>query len=665
MKSFIHSLMAHVACITTALCMSAVMSATTVTYTADDNTIFSNPERGFITMLEKKLSTSSPYCVKGQESTLDAHISRDGISIVLVHYYLDNFRNTATLPDAILNAFDEDMQVLRNKGLKAILRFSYTNTTYEKSGVESAKDAPLEIAQSHISQYSSHWAANTDVIFVFQAGIVGAWGEWYYSDNYGNRQSTMNSSRRAVVDALLAAVPQNRMIQLRTPLFKKGYVGDSNPLTATEAFTGTARARLGQHNDAFLYDYDNMGTYSDTATEKPWLAQETLYVPIGGETDITDTTKAKRWATYEKTTAEMSRLHWTFIQSGYATQTTDMWRRNGTFDELNRRMGYRYQLQSATFGDQVAAGGKLSVNISLRNVGYAPLYNERHAYIVLKSGNKKYSVRLSSDPRRWLPNGALTTINEQITIPATVPSGTYELYLYMPDAYASLASDARYAVRFANTGVWDATTGMNNLGASVTVSGGQTPPDPEEGIVLPATLNKENVTAYSEDMTWYNTSYFDFGPEDGTNTSRWAEWEVTLRYPGEYIITENMATGGGTGHSWQLELLDANRTTVDSYTTEATWNEGSIAYEEHWDLTNVPTGNYILRVHNVMEWGQPKLQSLTLDYDGILPTDPEDIRLTNENDLSGQAFDLLGRPVDAGYNGIVIRGGKKYIQISR
>lgn len=665
MKRFMLSLTTRLVCLTAAVCLSAAIQAATVTYTADDSTIFSNPERGFITMLEKKLSTSSPYCVKGQESTLDYHINRDGISIVLVHYYLDNFRNTATLPDAVLNGFDEDMQVLRNKGLKAILRFSYTNTTYEKNGTESAKDAPLDIAQSHISQYQSHWLANTDVIFVFQAGIVGAWGEWYYTDNYGNKQSTMNASRRAVVDALLAAVPQNRMIQLRTPLFKKGYVGDSNPLTATEAFTGTARARLGQHNDAFLYDYDNMGTYSDTATEKPWLAQETLYVPIGGETDITDVNKAKKWATYEKTTAEMSRLHWTFIQSGYATQTTDMWRQNGTFDELNRRMGYRYQLQSATFPDQVAAGGQMAVNITLRNVGYAPIYNERHAYIVLKNGSRTYPVQLASDPRRWLPNGVLTTVSEQLTIPANVPDGTYHLYLSLPDAYASLASDPRYAVRFANTGVWDAASGMNDLGVTVNVSGGAIPPVVDDGVLLPATLDQSNVDSYSDDMTWYNTTWFDFGPEDGTNTGRWAQWKVCLRYPGEYIVSENMASGGGTGHSWQLQLFAEGGALTDTYVADPTWNVGTITYDARWDLTAVPAGNYTLRVQNVMEWGQPKLQSLTLEYDGVLPTNPDDVRLTDPDDYCTQTFDILGRPVDASYNGLVIRNGRKYLQMPR
>ena len=647
-----------------AVFVAAALSAGTVNYTADNTSIFQNPERGFITMIGGHLSESNPYGVKGQESTLENHMSKDKISIVLVHYYLDNYRTTATIPDKVLNGFDEDMKVLRQKGMKAIIRFSYAEGTYYKSsGEESAKDATLDIVKSHINQYKSHWQANADVIFVFQAGIVGAWGEWYYTDNFGNMQDKMNTSRRAVVDALLDAVPSDRMIQLRTPLFKTSYMGDTKALTSEEAFTGTPRARLGQHNDAFLYDYDNMGTYTDTAKQKPWLAQETLYVPIGGETDIRDVNLAKKWATYDKTIAEMSRLHWTFIQSGYAEQTTNYWRENGTFDELNRRMGYRYQLVSGTYGEQATAGGKLSVKMQIRNAGFAPLYNERPAYIVLKNGSKTYKMKLKSDPRRWLPNGVVTTVDEQLTVPSNVPAGTYQLYLYLPDAYTSIASDARYAVRFANNDIWDSSTGMNKLNASVTVTGGQAPPEPEDGVVLPATLNRENVEAYCSDMTWYNTDYFDFGPNDAENLDRWAEWKVVLRYPGEYIISEKGYYPNG--HNYSLQLLD-DGTEVSSYTTEPTWasEEQTITQDAKWNLNAVAQGTYTLRVKNATAWGQPKLQSLTLEYDGELPV-IEAVEMIGNDAFSNQAYDLLGRPVDDSYQGIVIRNGKKTLQIAR
>lgn len=599
-----------------AACISAVLRAANVSYTADESTIFPNPERGFITMLTGHLTQSKPNAVKGKESYLDAHASDDKGTLILVHYYLDNFKSTATLPAAVLNGFDEDMAVLRNKGMKAIIRFSYVD--HDEN--ETAYDAPFSIVQQHINQYKSHWQANADVIFCFQAGIVGAWGEWYYTSNYGNKVSTMNSARRQVVDALLAAVPADRCIQLRTPKFKTSYVNSTQPLSESEAYTGTAKARLGQHNDAFLYDYDNMGTYQDTATEKPWLAQETLYVPIGGETDITDVNKAKKWATYEKTTAEMSRLHWTFIQSGYATQTTDYWRSNGTFDELNRKMGYRYQLVSATLPDQASAGGKANINIKIKNAGYAPLYNERHAYLVLKASGRQYKIQLQTDPRRWKPNGVVTTVNEQVTIPSDVPSGTYELYLYLPDAYSSIASNPAYAVRFANNNVWEASSGMNKLNASMTIAGSSTPVDPpqDDAILLPATLNKANVSTYSENMSWYNSDYFDFGPEDAANTDRWAEWQVRLQYPGEYLVS---AEGYyPNGHQWKFELQGSG---ASVYSLPEAWGTGNQTEtgENVWDLSSVAQGTYTLRAQNIMEWGQPKLKSITIQYNGDLPSD--------------------------------------------
>ena len=626
-------------------------NAASVIYTADDASIFSNPERGFITMLEGHLTKSKPYAVKGKESTLDNKKSSEKMSIVLVHYYLDNFKTTTTLPDEVLNGFDADMAVLRSKGMKAIIRFSYTNSS-------NGNDAAWTYVEQHISQYKSHWQANADVIFVFQAGIVGAWGEWYYTQHYGNQVTTMNDARRAVVDALLDAVPSDRCIQLRTPKFKTSYLNSTQPLTAAEAYQNTPKARLAQHNDAFLYDYDNMGTYQDTAKEKPWLAQETLYVPIGGETDITEADKAQQWATYEKTTAEMSRLHWTFIQSGYAETTTNMWRNNGTFDELNRKMGYRYQLVSGTYSNEVAQEGKLSVNIKIRNAGYAPLYNERPAYIVLKNGNKTYPLKLAADPRRWLPNGVVSTVNEQITVPATVPAGTYQLYLYLPDAYSSIAANPAYAVRFANTNVWEASTGMNKLNATVTVTGKSEPPTPiGDAVLLPATLNKANVSECSEDMTWYNGDYFDFGPEDAENTGRWAEWNVELRYPGKYIVS---AKGYyPNGHQWKITLQGTN---TDTYTLPASYTVGEVTEtgEEKWDLSAKEKGTYMLRVQNVMEWGQPKLQSINLQYDGVLPTG---IQKPMEEDAQTQAFDILGRPVRSSYQGIIIRNGRKTMQV--
>lgn len=465
------------------------LGATTVNYTAD-NAIFPNPERGFITMLEGKKKNKNPYhAVFGKESYLTKHQTNDKGSLILVLYYIDDFKDKEVIPDSVLNAFDKDMQVLRNYGMKCILRFAYTNEDYKKviapgDTVRTAIDAPLSIIEKHLAQYKSRWKANADVIFTFQAGFIGQYGEWYYTENFTNKSSHITTERKLFLDTLLKAVPENRAIQLRTPLFKTEYLeaisASAAALTPEEAFSGSPKARLGHHNDAFLNGKENQGTYRDTAKQKPYIAQETLFVPIGGESNITKDDQASLMASYDLTVAEMSRLHWTFIQSGYSKNVTNMWRENHTFDTLNKYMGYRYQLLSATLPDKAKAGDKMTVKLQIKNTGYAPLYNERPVYLVLKNSSKTYSLPLQTDPRRWLPNGTVTTVEEQVTLPSSVKNGTYQFYLFMPDAYASLAGDSRYSVRFANTGVWEESTGMNKLNASIVVS--KNSEDPPTGL---------------------------------------------------------------------------------------------------------------------------------------------------------------------------------------
>ncbi len=470
------------------LCMLVIginsVMAETVTYTADNTTIFPNPERGFTDEIQDKISDSDPSLLVGNEDFFDQSGERQSQRLVVLVYYLTNYRDKA-LSQAMLNGFDADMQVLRDKGFKCVLRFAYCES--DKS------DAPLSRVQQHLTQLKQHLADNADVIYVLEAGFVGRWGEWYYSQNFGNESQHLNNDRRAVIDALLDAVPEDRFLLVRYPLIKIEYQGDEIPLTRQQAYGNTPRARIGHHNDAFLNDWGDEGTYSrdDNETDddpvlRQYIADETLYVPNGGETNIESSSVANRNATYDLTTQAMARYHWSFCGAEYAETTTNKWRQNGTFDELNRRMGYRYQLVDATLPQTAVAGAQISLTINIANVGYAPLYNKRHVYLVLKNGQDTYPVKLNSDPRQWLPNGVVTTLTEQVTLPQDMPQGTYQLYLFMPDAYESLANNPKYAIRFANVGTWDALTGMNSLNAEVAVTAQQSalPVITDEGKVL-------------------------------------------------------------------------------------------------------------------------------------------------------------------------------------
>jgi len=307
-------------------------NAAVINYIADDTTIFPNPERGFTEELggETMLSDSKNHAIQPEEEWFfdmedPENADRKTQSLLVAIYYLGNYR-TKALSDKILTGFDEDMQILRNHGFKCVLRFAYD--------WNSKNDADTARVRQHISQLKPHLEKNADVIYVLQTGFVGRWGEWYYSSNYGNETQQLNAKRRKVVDMMLDACPANRFLLVRYPMIKAQYLGDTNPLNASQAFSGESRARIGHHNDAFLNIWGNDGTYVSWDEEKPddpavrqYIADETLYVPNGGETNVEDDgeTAGVPEQVYAKAEEEMAKYHWSFCGSSYSEPMAQSW----------------------------------------------------------------------------------------------------------------------------------------------------------------------------------------------------------------------------------------------------------------------------------------------------------------------------------------------------
>jgi len=482
-------------------------NAIRVTYTPDNKTIFKNPERGFTEEFNGIVSESSPYRVKNHISSNWGN--SDNMTMPMLLYNFNKYKSQ-DLPSKILEGFDEDMQALRNRGFKCVLRFAYTEDEDDKT------DAKPEWVKRHLEQLKPYLKKNADVIYVLEAGFVGVWGEWYYSVNYGNETQHVTANRRKVIQYLFENAPEDRFILFRYPMIQQEYLNDKTPLNDWEGFTGTQKARMGCHNDAFLHNYGNMGTYaSDNDDDDPkvreYVAKQTLYVPNGGETNIDDDDQLAEQM-YVKAPEEMSKYHWSFCGMAYAMPVISRWRNSGLFDTLNIHMGYRYNLLQAEFSDQAAPGGKANVAIELKNVGYAPLYNKRTAYLVLKSSSKTYTIALQADPRRWLPNNAWSAIREQVSIPSNVAEGTYHLYLWLPDQYESIKNDSRYAIRFANTSVWDSSTGYNDLKASINISN-SAPKDPG---ALPQSIDETQEQANNQPQKIIENGIFYILYPDGT-----------------------------------------------------------------------------------------------------------------------------------------------------
>lgn len=422
----------------------------TIHYTASSATI-NNPERGLYT----QVPCDTPISLSQLQS-----IRNSGQTLVLCVFHLGKFVNSS-IDQTTLNLFNQQMTTVRQAGMKAIVRFAYTDT--------SSTDATPTMVNTHLTQLAPYIASNDDVIALMQAGLIGQWGEWgntqHYGDSY-NMTAQNIADRKSVVDKLLSVLPSDRMIALRMPLFKTKLYSATG-LTTSEAFTATAKARLGFHNDCFLSNSSDYGTYVNPSVEYPYLQAESNYVPTGGETCAYVAPRSD----CPTALSTMGMFHWSYLNSGFNMTVLNNWQSQGCYAQVNQKLGYRFVLVNGAFSSTAKPGGPFTVNLTVQNQGWASPFNARNVELVFRNTvtGALYHVKLAADPR-WWQGGQTATINQTVTLPATMPQGNYALLLNLPDPKASLSSRPEYSIQMANTNTWEASTGFNNLNFTVGVA---------------------------------------------------------------------------------------------------------------------------------------------------------------------------------------------------
>ncbi|MDG5766277.1 DUF4832 domain-containing protein [Balneolales bacterium ANBcel1] len=418
--------------------------------------IFLNPERGFYFFTDHGPDGSllSASVIESQKMQYR--------SLVMRNYTLSDFRDS-DISDHWLDRMDRDFQTIRDSGIKAVLRFRYTTSMDEP-------DAPLHMVERHLEQLAPVLERNADVIAVMEAGFIGAWGEWHASSHGLNTNQNMTK----VLQAILEALPERRMVNVRTPAYKANIFGTWDPVTEETAYDGSDFSRTGHHNDGFLASANDLGTYRNVEFEKNFLSRDTRFVPMGGETGGGGSSAVNEFRQCGFAIPEMDYLNWSYLNSGWYGPTLELWEEQGCMDEVKRRLGYRFVLQEGVYSEEVAPGQTFSFDLTLKNEGFASPYNPRDVRLILRNAlrqNEVWEIYLDEDPRFW-HGGEEVFMEYEIGIPDNMPEGTYQLLLMLPDPEPELHHRPDYAIRLANEGVWEPHSGMNDLMHFVTVGNG-------------------------------------------------------------------------------------------------------------------------------------------------------------------------------------------------
>lgn len=428
--------------------------------------IITNPERGLFHHLE--------FHTNDNEAITASYLQRirknDGMSLVFTVYVMKDFRDGSDISEKYLDRIRNNMKMLRQEGFKTILRFCYS---YGEN--DYPRDVPWYVCQRHIEQLTPILQEYSDVIALLEAGFVGAWGEWYYTDNYGQNPKSFDdyAPRKEVLSALLNAMPKSRFVSVRYPAAKLGVfrLGTPQTITLYTAYDGSDISRTGFHNDCFLGDEDDVGTFGYNAHYRQYWKTESQFVPMGGETCAPPNVFTEQL----NALTAFAEYHWSYLNKDYHPEVITEWDKINFLYTIRKNLGYRLRLTEGECDSEVLAGGSWNLKLNIENVGWAAPFNPRDIEIVFQPENPYISpfvYKVEGDPRFWFA-GTKNEINVTVPIPKNIPYGNYTVCLNLPDPCENLHKDPRYSIRLANTGIWDETTGYNKIcDVSITADSG-------------------------------------------------------------------------------------------------------------------------------------------------------------------------------------------------
>lgn len=428
-------------------CTAATNPTTVKTNYQSSSEVFPNPERGF----------SVGYYSENEDSPAPLSYFQEAReqNITLIHaiYNLSKYRNKE-LSQTYLNFVANNFETARKAGVKLFVRVTYSQNVDQP-------DAPKDIMLRHLEQLKPILQANYDVIAFMDAGLIGAWGEWHHSTNgVDNIQD-----EKTIVSKLLSVLPSERMVALRYPRDKVAIYGNSNPLSPTEAFNATYRARTGAHNDCFVANSHDWATYlnsdgsSDPEKYKNFLNLDNRYVVQGGETCQTS-----EYDDCPNVLKELETMRWSQLNAVYEPNVLQGWKNQGCMEQIKQRLGYRFRLIDSYIPDRVKPAATFSMDFQVTNDGWASPYNPRNLEIVLRNRQtgKEYYLPIAEAVRLWMPK-EIKKVKVVGGIPANMPPGEYQVLLNLPDPTSKLYGRPEYSVRLANQNVWEASKGYNSL----------------------------------------------------------------------------------------------------------------------------------------------------------------------------------------------------------
>ncbi len=350
-----------------------------------------NPDRGFYHLYSFLVTEEQT-----DYEELIGTLTRDDTDteIMLIKVCLRNYRE-GKITERGLENIKKLFEALETVDKRMILRFIYDD---EGKGGQHEPES-LEIILRHMKQLEPVLKEHREQIFVLQGLFIGNWGEMN-----GTRYGKAEDMRR-LTEQMAGVTDETVYLAVRTPAQWRSIIQSEEPEEEILAGRQPA-ARLSLFNDGLLGNRSDYGTYrtedgSGADSLGRWSLEEELdfqkdlcrYVPNGGEVINNNS-----YNDFENAVKGLAERHITYLNQDYDQAVLKKWEKETVtevgcfygmdgYTYIDRHLGYRLLITEA-YLEYSQKRRSVSVEVSLKNVGFAPLYKKPKINLILYNENK-------------------------------------------------------------------------------------------------------------------------------------------------------------------------------------------------------------------------------------------------------------------------------------
>lgn len=396
-----------------------------------------NPDRGFYAIYgfrikEEPVDYAAELAERMKEDT--------ATTLAMLQINLQEYRGGA-LSNAALENIENLFRAISVTDKRWIVRF-----LYDWHGEnEQCEPQDIGIITGHMEQLGDILKTYKDCIFTLQGLFIGNWGEMN-----GTRYADQESMRRLTTQ-LLKSTDETTFLAVRMPAQWRKITGTADIAAADSEVT----RRLGLFNDGMLGSESDYGTYSgqtraEAGETAAWTRAEELAfqevlcgkVPNGGEVIVDNA-----FNDLETAIADLRTMHVTYLNENYDKKVLEKWAADTVHTEdcfdgmdglsyIERHLGYRLLISGAELSQELGQE-TAELLVSLRNVGFAPLYRMCDMRIVLcaENGESVFEREFAAD-LSGLTGGNRTEREAVFTVQLPVPEvegGSFTVWLQVSD----------------------------------------------------------------------------------------------------------------------------------------------------------------------------------------------------------------------------------------